>query len=91
MREDISRFIDGAFIVDMVIATGEVDAVHGPLYTCRHLDAVTGDCGAYESRPGMCSEYPYGSACAIDGCTWTDATVVSAEIVRARAAEARAA
>jgi len=41
-------------------------------YTCRHL-LPSGDCGAYDERPGMCKDYPYGRACAYDGCTWTNA------------------
>lgn len=41
-------------------------------YRCRNLQP-NGDCGIYEKRPKMCSEYPYGGACRYDGCTWTPA------------------
>lgn len=33
------------------------------LYTCRHWDENTHECGIYETRPGMCAHYPYGKAC----------------------------
>lgn len=33
------------------------------LFTCRHWDETTRLCTAYESRPAMCSEYPYERPC----------------------------
>lgn len=36
-------------------------------YTCRHFDGV--NCTAYEERPDMCRNYPYGRPCPEDGCT----------------------
>lgn len=33
------------------------------LYTCRHWNAETGLCAAYEDRPNLCRDYPYTSAC----------------------------
>jgi Fe-S-cluster containining protein len=41
----------------------------GHLYTCRHWDERSGLCGIYESRPSMCSTYPYDRAC--DYCEYT--------------------
>lgn len=42
-------------------------------YTCRHLDAATGDCTDYDNRPRLCREYPYGVDCEKRDCTWTSA------------------
>lgn len=44
----------------------------GHYYTCTHL-TPSGDCGIYESRPAMCSAYPYGKRCGYPGCTWDEA------------------
>jgi Fe-S-cluster containining protein len=41
----------------------------GGFYRCVHHDAKTGNCMNYENRPWMCSAYPYGRECQIDGCT----------------------
>jgi Fe-S-cluster containining protein len=38
-------------------------------YRCKNL-TKNGDCGIYDKRPWMCSEYPYGGGCAFEGCTW---------------------
>lgn len=38
-------------------------------YSCIHLQP-DGNCGDYENRPRMCSEYPYGMPCKEPGCTW---------------------
>lgn len=45
------------------------------MYTCRHLNVISGDCMNYEDRPDVCREYPYGERCmhADAGCTWNDA------------------
>jgi Fe-S-cluster containining protein len=39
------------------------------LFTCRHWDEETRLCGAYESRPAMCRDYPYGRPCE-RGCSY---------------------
>lgn len=36
-------------------------------YTCRHWDEQTKLCTAYEDRPKMCADYPYGQPCSLDG------------------------
>lgn len=67
------------YILDMVIPLTRAEAVaryerlgYGELkdygddyylFTCRHWDEETRLCTAYESRPSMCSRYPYGSEC----------------------------
>lgn len=33
------------------------------LFTCRHWDEATRLCTAYEQRPWMCRDYPYGRTC----------------------------
>jgi len=67
---------DAAYMADMLIdpQLRETTPDGRPLaepewyYTCRHL--VDGrDCGAYEQRPRMCREYPYGRPCMYSGCT----------------------
>ena len=30
-------------------------------YTCKNFDPVTKNCTAYETRPEMCRDYPYGN------------------------------
>lgn len=39
------------------------------LATCKHWDEETRLCGAYESRPRMCLDYPYGNGCS-HGCDY---------------------
>jgi Fe-S-cluster containining protein len=63
---------EAAVLADMLIPLGTStygDGEKSFLYTCRHHDTETGDCRIYETRPMMCSEYPYGNECAIEGCT----------------------
>jgi Fe-S-cluster containining protein len=38
-------------------------------YTCKHLKSDN-NCGIYNTRPKMCSEYPYGAKCNYKNCTW---------------------
>lgn len=71
--------------------TGET---HEPLnyYACRHFDEVAGNCRAYETRPRMCREYPYGNACEHgDRCEWKEAAEVSAGLVSMRKVQEAAA
>ena len=41
-------------------------------YRCKHFDPKARVCSIYEIRPVMCREYPYGSACNYDACTWIE-------------------
>lgn len=77
---------DGVQIADMVIplrplVAGTVlpngDTVpegfigSGWIFTCKHFDPATNNCGIYETRPRMCRSFPYGSRCEHgDRCTW---------------------
>jgi Fe-S-cluster containining protein len=69
---------DNAYIADMLIplTVEEADermarlgyapvvpAEGWGLFTCRHWDEETRLCGAYETRPKMCSAYPYATTC----------------------------
>lgn len=36
---------------------------HGGAYMCREWDETTGLCRIYDSRPRMCSDYPYEGVC----------------------------
>lgn len=70
-------------VPDMVIPLGqyenlpvELKAIVPPgsdsndhYYTCKNYDTATGNCKVYETRPHMCSDYPYGSSCKYMGCT----------------------
>lgn len=38
-------------------------------YRCKNLTAE-GNCGIYETRPMMCSGFPYGRPCSYAQCTW---------------------
>lgn len=40
----------------------------GEWYTCKNLQP-NGDCGIYETRPGMCHSYPDRGVCEWAGCT----------------------
>src|ERR1019366_288079 len=35
----------------------------GKMFSCRHWDTETRLCTAYEARPDMCRDYPYGGPC----------------------------
>lgn len=71
------RFQDSVFVADMLVPLGlQVANGSGEMrefFTCRHLDASTGDCGVYEQRPTLCREHPfYGRSegtCHTPGCT----------------------
>src|ERR1700690_370117 len=70
LKENAAAFGgDYALILDMIIQLPDAPDDHGPRYTCRHLLA-SGDCGIYETRPKLCSEFPYGRDCNVEGCTW---------------------
>ncbi len=79
-----SRFdpVETRFVLDMVIPIEvskiRIDGTEAEeprqYYTCRHLQP-SGDCGAYENRPRMCSDFPHygrGSACEHVHCQWED-------------------
>lgn len=56
----------------------------GHLYTCRHWDEETRLCKSYETRPGLCRNYPYGDPCSLGqgcqaGCCATELSEDSAE------------
>lgn len=53
---------DIIFIAEMVIRIDEDDETYAR-YTCRHFVEATGLCGAYNERPRMCRDYPYGRLC----------------------------
>lgn len=44
------------------------EGVREHFYTCINRNTVTGDCMAYETRPRMCREFPYGSQCPYPDC-----------------------
>lgn len=71
--EFLSRVQDGAFIRDMIIYVGPRPLtdpeMRTHLWTCRHFDRTTRNCGAYDQRPHMRSDYPYNHPCLVDGCT----------------------
>lgn len=59
---------------DCAPAIGRVSGgtvAHGWWYTCRHYDDLTSNCDAYEDRPDMCRDYPYGRRCEFARCTWS--------------------
>lgn len=59
---------DGEYIADMLVPLEvPVDATKQWACTCRHFDGA--NCRAYDSRPRMCRNYPYGGPCAYPGCT----------------------
>jgi Fe-S-cluster containining protein len=41
------------------------------LMTCRHFDEETRLCGAYDSRPQMCRNYPYTATSCDYGCGYS--------------------
>lgn len=78
--EDIKDIVqDAKYIRDMLIklplqthgSDGEPTPVEAQdhYWTCKHFDETSGDCTAYESRPAMCKDYPYGLPCRTKGCT----------------------
>lgn len=83
----LSRATDILQIADMVEYLGwgpNPEAVkdglgleNGHHYRCKNV-LPNGDCGIYETRPGMCSGFPYGRDCQYAACTWTRAAEESA-------------
>lgn len=43
--------------------------MQGHFYKCRYWDDRTRECIQYDTRPSMCSEYPYGNTCKQCGAT----------------------
>ena len=75
-RKRMRRFTDGEYIAAMVLPlTADAAAerlrqnfpdtpeVRNNLYTCRFWDHRTRLCVAYDERPAMCRDYPYGKPC----------------------------
>lgn len=50
------------------VRVNDLHDVDGHRYNCRHLQA-DGNCGDYDNRPAMCSDYPYGRPCGYADCT----------------------
>lgn len=55
-------------IAAMVIPLDPAEGV-AHYYTCKNL-LPNGDCGIYQTRPVLCSAYPYGRTCRYSDCTW---------------------
>jgi Fe-S-cluster containining protein len=78
MKTRAPGFVDGEQIAAMVKHLGHGLAASFPgapphtvpahYYTCTNHDPETGDCRAYETRPGMCSDFPYGKPCPYPDC-----------------------
>ena len=70
-------YIDGPsyrFVADMLIVKDEdVTYQEGDkpydTYTCKNFNTESRNCMIYDSRPWMCSAYPYGGECKFEGCT----------------------
>lgn len=72
--EGVPQLQDGATIAAMVVPIGPgIEGTGLFEYTCKHYDADSGNCTAYDSRPQMCREYPYGRPC-----PWADCTMAPA-------------
>lgn len=70
--DDRKRLEDGEVIAEMLIFLEEGTYSSGErcfFYTCKYLDPTSGDCLAYDTRPAMCRDYPYGQPCQIKECT----------------------
>ncbi len=84
------RFADQDTIIPMLIYLGPQqypDGRAGGRYTCKHLQP-NNDCAIYETRPRMCSEYPYGNPCdhVGKGCTYEPEQLVKIGDADAKAA-----
>lgn len=54
---------DGFKILDMITHIPPDDQIPYSTYTCRHWNTDSRRCVVYESRPFMCSDYPYDTMC----------------------------
>jgi Fe-S-cluster containining protein len=41
-------------------------------YRCKNIQD-NGDCGIYQTRPGMCRRFPSSGHCGYSACNWTEA------------------
>lgn len=84
LEAEKARVKDGEQIAAMVIYLGQHEVGWSPeapildpapeghhYYTCKNFDVTTNNCRAYETRPAMCRDYPYGNPCRYQGCTRT--------------------
>lgn len=68
---------EGLEIAAMILPlVGRRNAYGQQLHTCRHLEetpaegqAPIASCAIYETRPNLCSKFPYGQPCTTPGCT----------------------
>lgn len=67
LTDPAKNCLDGDYIRDMLRFREWTP--DGAIFDCKHFDGR--NCTAYESRPRMCSGYPYGGACRVEGCTMT--------------------
>lgn len=65
IKPDTQQVID--MIIDLGVPPTEDD--DRAVFNCSNLDAATGDCKIYETRPKMCRSYPNGKPCRFEGCT----------------------
>lgn len=73
---------DNLMVIDMVIPLGPLNGLdvngdpinrsttktEGYYYTCKNYK--DGNCTVYETRPYVCSDYPYSELCRYKTCTW---------------------
>ena len=67
IRANPERFQDAAYLLDMLIPLG-ADADGDERFNCRHHNAETGDCMAYEQRPDVCRRHGALYRCKTPGC-----------------------
>ncbi len=85
----IRKISDVEFMADNAVYLGQGTAARRPMrierpefalqvaeshyYTCKLFDAEAGNCTAYDTRPKVCSGYPYGRPCLYTECTCDEA------------------
>lgn len=65
----IRRLLPGSFFAPTGLPIPENET---RIFTCTNL-GPDHNCTVYETRPAMCSRYPYGGRCLYPGCTWDEA------------------
>ena len=65
----VRRLLPGSFFPPNGLPIPESET---RIFTCTHL-GPDHNCTIYETRPSMCSKYPYGKRCNYPGCTWDEA------------------
>ena len=61
---------DGNLMADSFVYLGRKTESGQSVFACKHFK--NGQCTIHETKPDVCSRYPYDKPCKVPGCTWSE-------------------